>query len=84
MAMSAVTQAHLAGINNVAAPKALDCFELRCWACSYLVEHGMVLLQEAVDALQESAVSTGVVDLLGQDAVQLIMARDFQPRKASR
>lgn len=37
----------------------------------------MMSLNDAVDALQESAVSTGVVDFLGQDAVQLIMAKEF-------
>jgi len=34
-------------------------------------------LQEAVDGLQDLAVDTGLVDMLGQDAVQAIMANAF-------
>jgi hypothetical protein len=58
-----------------------DALQLRCWARAYLVEHGMMFLQEAVDGLQDVAVSTGLVDLLGQDAVQLIMAKAFEHRR---
>ena len=61
----------------------LDGFKLRCWARAYLVENGMMLLQEAVDVLQDAAFSTGVVDLLGQDAVQSIMAKAFECRDRS-
>jgi hypothetical protein len=34
-------------------------------------------LHDAVDPLQAAAVSTGLVDKIGQDAVQAIMARAF-------
>jgi hypothetical protein len=62
----------------VAASMTLDAFGLRCWARAYLVEHGIMLLQDAVDGLQDAAVSTGLVDLLGQDAIQAIMAEAFK------
>jgi hypothetical protein len=82
--MSAATQALQPTVDVVAASVALDSFKLRCWARAYLVEHGMMFLQEAVDGLQEPAVSTGLVDLLGQDAVQAVMAKAFEPRRAAR
>jgi hypothetical protein len=44
----------------------------------------MMLLPEAVDVLQDLAVSTGLVDLLGQDSVQAIMATAFKPSRAAR
>ena len=56
----------------------LEAFWLRCWARACLVEHGMMFLQEAVDVLQDMAVSTGLVDLIGQDAIQAIMAEAFR------
>jgi hypothetical protein len=65
----------------VAASMTLDSFKLRCWARAYLVEHAMMFLQEAVDGLQEAAFSTGLVDLLGQDEVQLTMGKAFEPRR---
>jgi hypothetical protein len=58
----------------------LDAFEIRCWARAYLVAHGMLFLQQAVDGLQDVAVSTGLVDLLGQDDVHAIMAASFENR----
>jgi hypothetical protein len=61
------------------AAETLDAFWLRCWARAYLVKHGMMRLQEAVDGLQEAAVPAGLVDLLGQDPVQLILAKAFDP-----
>jgi hypothetical protein len=59
----------------------LDAFRLRCWARAYLVKNGMMLLQVSVDGLQDAAVSTGLVDLLGQDAVQAMMAAAFEHRR---
>jgi hypothetical protein len=58
----------------------LDAFQLRCWARAYFVEHGMMVLHEAVDGLQDMAVSAGLVEMLGQDVVQSIMAVAFEPR----
>jgi hypothetical protein len=66
----------------VAASVALDGFKLRCWARATLVEHGMLFLQEAVDELQDLAVATGLVDLLGKDDVQAIMAASFEHRRS--
>jgi hypothetical protein len=40
----------------------------------------MMPLQSAVDELQDVAVDAGLVDLLGQDAVQFIMAQAFERR----
>lgn len=62
----------------------LGCFELRCWARAYLVEHRMMSLQEAVDDLQDSAVSSGLVERLGQDAIQALMAKAFDPFEVAR
>ncbi len=73
------TQAFQPTVDVVAKSAALDSFMLRCWSRSLLVEHGMMFLQESVDLLQETAVSTGLVDLLGQDAVQATMAKAFEP-----
>jgi hypothetical protein len=68
-------------VDAVLATMTIDGFGLRCWARARLVEHGRMFLQEAVDGLQDAAVSTGLVDLLGQDAVQSIMAEAFGPRR---
>ncbi len=65
-------------VDGALASMGLDGFGLRCWARARLVEHGMMFLQEAVDGLQDVAVSSGLVDLLGQDAVQSIMAKAFE------
>ena len=64
-------------ILHAASPTVVKGFELRCWARGYLEKHGMMPLQEAVDGLQDLAVDTGLVDMLGQDAVQAIMANAF-------
>jgi hypothetical protein len=52
-------------------------FEARCEARAYLVAAGELDLIEAVDALQ-SAAAGGLVEQIGPDAVQKIMARAFQ------
>jgi hypothetical protein len=79
--MSVAKQALQHTVDAALASVALDGFGLRCWARAYLVEHGMMFLQEAVDGLQDVAVSSGLVDLLGQDAVQSIMAVAFGLRR---
>lgn len=53
-------------------------FQLRCWARAYLTAYETMSLHEAVDALQDLAVGTGLVDVLGQDEVQAIMAEAFE------
>jgi hypothetical protein len=62
-----------AGLDLVAA------FEARCWARSRLYAEGEISLHDAVDKLQGDAVSTGLVELIGQDRVQSIMADAFGP-----
>jgi hypothetical protein len=57
----------------------LDCFRLRAWARAYLWEIGEYDLHEAVDALQEAAERDGLLEQIGQDAVQAIMAAAFSP-----
>jgi hypothetical protein len=52
-------------------------FEARCEAKAYLAAAAEISKIEAVDALQESAVCTSLVDQIGQDMVQFIMARHF-------
>jgi hypothetical protein len=65
-------------VDAALASVAIDAFGLRCWARARLVDHGMMFLQDAVDGLQDAAISTGLVDLLGQDDVQAIMAAAFE------
>jgi hypothetical protein len=55
----------------------LTIFNERCEVRALLVAAGEMSLTEAVDGLQESAVETGLVEALGQDAMQAIMARHF-------
>jgi hypothetical protein len=54
-----------------------EVFQLRCWARAYLYAAGELELPEAVDALQAAAEAYGLVDELGQDAVQAIIASAF-------
>jgi hypothetical protein len=56
-------------------------FGLRCWVRGYLEKSGMMPLQEAVDGLQDFAISTALVEFVGQDAVQAIVAEAFQHRR---
>ena len=55
----------------------LDCFRLRAWARAYLWEVGEYDLHEAMDPLQETAERDGLIEQIGQDAVQAIMAAAF-------
>lgn len=55
----------------------IDAFHARCEARAWLVAEGELTLHEAVDALQENAVASGIVDAIGQDAVQAIMSAAF-------
>jgi hypothetical protein len=52
-------------------------FELRAWARAELYAACVYDLHEAVDVLQADAVSTGLIDQLGQDRVQHIIADAF-------
>jgi hypothetical protein len=55
----------------------LEVFIERCLARASLVASNMMDLPTAVDSLQEAAERTGLVDELGQDAVQKIMSEAF-------
>jgi hypothetical protein len=57
---------------------ALEVFTLRCWARARLFAEGEIDLRTAVDELQAAAERDGLVTLLGQDAVQTIIARAFE------
>jgi hypothetical protein len=54
-------------------------FRARCEARARLYGEGELELHEAVDVLQADAVATGLVALIGQDAVQAIMGGAFEP-----
>ncbi len=56
----------------------LEIFELRCEARSYLCSASEMDLVEAVDGLQDAAVSSGLVVEIGQNRVQEIIAREFR------
>jgi hypothetical protein len=64
-------------MTGTAAVDSVKAFKLRCEARALLWRLGELELQDAVDVLQADAVFDGLVDQLGQDAVQEIMARVF-------
>ncbi len=55
----------------------LDVFTERAAARAYLWSIGELDLQEAVDVLQHDAEHDGLIERIGQDAVQQIMADAF-------
>jgi hypothetical protein len=55
----------------------LKAFELRCWARAELWAACEFELHEAVDVLQRAAERDGLIEQLGQDAVQRIMRDAF-------
>jgi hypothetical protein len=68
-----------AALRTTSAPlTAVDIFRARCEARALLYRVGALEVQEAVDLLQYAAVRTGLVNLVGQDAVQAIMADAFK------
>jgi hypothetical protein len=62
---------------NQASP--IEAFTLRAECRALLWADGELSLHEAVDVLQANAERDGLVELIGQDAVQAIMAAAFQP-----
>jgi hypothetical protein len=54
-----------------------DIFEARCEVRAYLFAAGELTLHDAVDVLQGNATAIGLVEVIGQDAVQAIMADAF-------
>jgi hypothetical protein len=55
-------------------------FALRCWARAALLEAGEFDLPEAVDVLQHDTERDGLIDQLGADCIQGIMAGAFHHR----
>jgi hypothetical protein len=55
----------------------LEVLQARARARATLYAAGELSLHEAVDPLQHWAVDTGLVEQVGQDVVQLILARAF-------
>jgi hypothetical protein len=62
---------------GAAQPSATDVLRERAEARATLVANGLMDLQGAVDELQAAAVRTGLVDDLGQNAVQGIISQAF-------
>jgi hypothetical protein len=58
-------------------PASLEIFRVRCNARASLVRACDLILQTAVDELQDSAIASGLVAELGQDGVQAVMAEAF-------
>lgn len=56
---------------------AVDAFRLRCEARAILVAEGAMDFHEAVDGLQAAAVAYGLIDDIGQDEVQKLLAEAF-------
>lgn len=54
-------------------------FPALCQARAYAFGQGEVSLPDAVDTLQDWAMTRGLVELIGQDEVQRIMAEAFAP-----
>jgi hypothetical protein len=59
-------------------PSALAILGVRCEARALLWQAGEIDLHSAVDDLQASAVASGLVAEIGQDAVQEIITRAFK------
>jgi hypothetical protein len=75
--MSAAARARERNIPKENIPPAIDVFRERCQARAILVEACALERHAAVDELQEAAVASGLVDEIGQDAVQKMMANAF-------
>jgi hypothetical protein len=68
------TWIHIGG----AAAKAV--FRLRCEARAILVAECAMDLRDAVDGLQDAAIDYGLIEAMGQEVVQEIMAEAFGAR----
>jgi hypothetical protein len=73
--MTAAAIVHIS--SRAPAPSALQVFQLRAWARAYLAYACEITLADAVDVLQIDAVHSGLVDQIGQDEVQQILADSF-------
>src|SRR6516164_3052884 len=57
----------------------VEVFRLRCHSRAKLWHTGQIDLHSAVDELQHSAEASGLIDAIGQDAVQGLMVEAFVP-----
>jgi hypothetical protein len=57
----------------------LDAFLERAWARAYLYSIGDLTLHEAVDKLRHDAERNGLIELVGVDNIQKILADAFAP-----
>jgi hypothetical protein len=71
-----LAQVNLEAVSNV------EVFSLRCEVRAFLVAEGEIDLHKAVDGLQASGVRLGLLEEIGQDAVQAIMAKTFAEARA--
>jgi hypothetical protein len=67
----------------MSAPALVAAFELRCQARALLWHAAALELSEAVDKLQRDAERSGLVDELGQDRMQEIIATALAPYRTS-
>ena len=58
-------------------------FRRRCAQGVHACEQGRAKLQDVVDRLQREALDAGLVDSIGQDHVQWIMATEFMRKGGS-
>jgi hypothetical protein len=65
------------GKQALASCPALTAFQARCEARAILCAVGELSLHEGVDVLQHDALASGLVDTIGQDTVQAVMAVAF-------
>jgi len=66
-------------LGDVTAKLLREIFSGRCEVRAILCEAAKLTLHEAVDVLQRDAECDGLVDMLGQDAVQAMIAEAFGP-----
>jgi hypothetical protein len=59
----------------------LEVFKARALARAHLYAAGEFDLHDAVDVLQEAAIGSGLVEQIGQDAAQAIIAAAFAPAR---
>jgi len=57
----------------------VEVFRLRCASRAKLWHTGQIDLHSAVDELQHSAEASGLIDAMGQDAVEGLMVQAFAP-----
>jgi hypothetical protein len=68
-------------LHRISAPEAdmVEVFRARCEAAAQAYAIGKIALLDAVDQLQDFAFTRELVELVGQDQIQAIMAEAFGP-----